>query len=68
MGSNEDIKLLAAGKGIRLWQVAEHLGITEFTLSRWLRRELPSEKKDLIMVAIKTLSQERGGNCEPRAI
>ena len=31
------VKSYAHTKGVRLWEVAERMGISEFTLSRWLR-------------------------------
>lgn len=53
-------QLLAAGKGIRQWQIAEKLGIAEETLSRWMRRELSEEKKGIITAAIEELSKNGG--------
>lgn len=46
---NEDLKATAKAKGVRLWQVAERIGCTEWTLSRRLRHELtPEEKKKML--------------------
>lgn len=54
---NEDLKLLAAGKGIHQWQIADELGIAEVTLSRWLRRKLSNEKRTIFIKAIEKLQK-----------
>jgi hypothetical protein len=41
------------------WRVAEKLGIHEQTLVRWLRYELPEERKERIDAAINELKQEQ---------
>lgn len=56
--SNQDIRRTAAGAGVRLWQIAEALGIADCSLSRKLRKELPQEEKERIFSIIKELSQE----------
>lgn len=55
---NQDIKRTAAGSGVRLWQIAEALGITDSSLSRKLRKELPIEEKEKIFAIIRELAQE----------
>lgn len=55
---NREVRLTAAGTGVRLWQIAEVLGIADYTLSRRLRRELPSEEKQKILKIIEDLAQE----------
>lgn len=45
--------------GYKNYQVAEVLGITEFTLCRWLRKELPVDKKAMVLAAIEKLGIER---------
>ena len=54
---NLDIRRAAAGNGIRLWQIAEALGIADCNLSRKLRKELPDEEKKAIFAIIQDLSQ-----------
>lgn len=56
--SNQDIRRTAAGAGVKLWQIAEALGIADCSLSRKLRRELPAEEKEKIFSIIQKLSQE----------
>ena len=53
---NRDIRVALIG--YKNYQVAEALGITEFTFCRWLRNELSCDKKALIIVAIEKLSKE----------
>ena len=60
MKMNEAIKLKARGAGVPLWKIAEALSISEPTLTRWLRHELPEEKKQKILEAIKEIENERG--------
>ncbi len=57
---NQDIRRAAAGAGVKLWQIAEALGIADCSFSRKLRRELPQEEKDRIISIIRELSQEAG--------
>ena len=45
---NKDIRRMAAGSGVRLWQVAAEIGMNDSAFSRKLRRELkPAEKDDV---------------------
>lgn len=55
---NQDIRRMAAGNGVRLWQIAEVLGIADCSLSRKMRRELPRSEKERIIRIIRELSQE----------
>lgn len=56
--TNQDIRRTAAGAGVKLWQIAEALGIADCSLSRKLRKELPAEEKEKIFGIIRELSQE----------
>ena len=56
--ANQDIKRAAAGSGVRLWQVAESLGIADCSLSRKLRHELPADEKERIFCIIRELARE----------
>jgi len=55
---NDDIRFMAAGAGVKLWQVAEVLGIPDSSLSRRLRRELPEAEKLKIREIIDELAGE----------
>lgn len=56
--TNQDIRRTAAGARVRLWQIAEKLGIADCNFSRKLRKELPEEEKARIFTIIEQLSQE----------
>ena len=46
---NEMIRKALKDSGMKQWELAEMLGISEFTLSRKLRNELPQEEKERIL-------------------
>ena len=55
---NERIKLRARGAGVPLWKIARELGISEPTITRWLRVPLSAEREAKIRSAIEKLSKE----------
>lgn len=55
--ANSDVKLIAAGKGVKLWQVADKLGIADGSLSRKLRKELSQEEKEHLLQIITQISE-----------
>lgn len=55
---NVDVRRTAAGNGVRLWQIADALGISDCSLSRKLRKELSAEEKAAVFAIIQNLSQE----------
>ncbi len=57
---NQDIRRTAAGAGVKLWQIADALGIADCSLSRKLRKELPLDEKEKIFSIIQRLSREAG--------
>ena len=56
--SNEALRRFSARIGVKLWQVAEALGIADTSLSRKMRKELPPDEKERIVRIIRELSQE----------
>ena len=58
MGVNAEIKTLMREKGVRQWQVAEALGMSEATITRTLRRDLSPEMKDRMIQAINKIVSE----------
>lgn len=56
--TNQDIRRTAAGAGVKLWQIADALGIADCNFSRKLRKELPQKEKDKILAIIERLSRE----------
>lgn len=56
--NNQDIRRAAAGAGVKLWQVADALGMADCSFSRKLRKELPQDEKEKIFSIIQQLSEE----------
>lgn len=54
---NNEVRNAAGGCGIRLWQVAEAIGMNESAFSRKLRKELPQEEKDRLIAVIEKLAR-----------
>lgn len=57
--ANTDIRLAAGAKGLKLWQIADALGITDSYFSRKLRKELPPEEKEKIFTLIAQLEEAK---------
>lgn len=56
---NVEIRSAYMLAGIKQWQLAEAMGISETHLSRKLRKELPQEEKRNILEIIDRLSKEK---------
>ena len=41
---NTDIRKAAKDSGVFLWEIADKLGVSEPTLNRWLRKEMPDSQ------------------------
>ncbi len=59
--ANNDIRLEILGAGLKYWQVAHELGISNSTFSVRLRRELSDKEKATIRTIIQRLKE--GENC-----
>ena len=57
--NNLDIRSRARETGVKLWEIAAYIGINPTTMTVWLRRELPEEKKQAMMKAIDAIAAER---------
>ena len=55
---NQDIRCAASGARVKLWQIADALGIADCNFSRKLRKELPQDEKEKIFSIIQQLSEE----------
>ena len=58
---NLKIRDAARQSGVKLWQIAEKLGITDGNLSRRLRRELPDAEQERLVCIIAELAAEQKG-------
>lgn len=56
--ANERIRRMAKGSGVALWMIADYLGVSEPTITRWLRVPLPADKEARIRAAIKEIAGE----------
>lgn len=61
MKANTDIRDYAKIKGVFLWEIAEKVGISEPTITRRLRRELPITEKKRFFETIDEIAAEKGG-------
>ena len=60
--ANEIIKTAAKSAGVKLWEIADYVGVVDSTFSRQLRREFPEDKKQRVMEAIRTIADQKRGN------
>ena len=56
--NNKEIRNAAGGHGLKLWEVAEAIGMNESAFSRKLRKELPAEETARILTIIDALAKE----------
>lgn len=56
---NDWLRELAKNHNIKLWQIAERIGISDTTFSKMLRKELSNDKKNLIMNTINEIITDR---------
>lgn len=52
---NQEIRAKAKAAGVKLWQIADKLQISEPTMTRRMRRELPESEKKQIFAIIEEL-------------
>jgi hypothetical protein len=57
---NQDLRQHAKAKKVRLWEVADKLGISEPTMTRKLRHELYADEKILILSIIDQIALAKG--------
>ena len=57
--NNIEIRTAAKKHGIHLWQIANMLKISEPTMTRKLRLELPQEEKEKILSVIEELAKAK---------
>ena len=56
--SNNEIRTKAKEKSVKLWQIADALKISEPTITRKLRHELPEEEKNKILALIDEIAEK----------
>lgn len=56
--NNQDIRHTATEAGVKLWQIADALGMADCSFSRKLRKDLPQDEKAKIFAIIQRLAKE----------
>lgn len=59
MKANNDVREAAKKAGVKHWEIAARLGVSEQTFVRWMRSPLVSEKEDAILNAVNELAKEK---------
>lgn len=59
MKANQEIRDRILMNRLRHWEVAEQVGITDATISRWLRTPLREDRQKRVELAIDELLLER---------
>lgn len=57
--NNTEIRNLIKKYRLYFYEVAEKVGITEYTLSRWMRKELSETQKQRVLTAVSELTGEQ---------
>lgn len=57
--SNGKIKETLQKNRVFYWEIADKLGVSEVTLCRWLRHDLPEDKQRKILKAITEIVTDR---------
>ena len=57
--ANQEIRQELRKANVRQWEVADSLGISEFTFTRWLRKELPTDRKNAVLSSIHHLATQK---------
>lgn len=58
MQKNIEVRSAAASAGVKLWQIADALGVNDGNFSRKLRKEFTPEEKERILEIIDRISKE----------
>ena len=56
MLANTDVRETAKKRGVRLWEIAEFLNVSDPTMTRKLRRELPADERQKILSIIDEIA------------
>lgn len=58
--SNKELRLYAASRGIRLWQIAEKFGISDVAFSKKLRKEFSEEDAERFRNYVDEIASVKG--------
>lgn len=59
IAANVEVRETAKRNGVKLWQVAEEIGMSDAAFSRKLRHELPDADRERVLNAINRLAAGR---------
>lgn len=59
METNAEIRNAAKEKGVRLWEIANRVGVNDGNFSRKLRQELPQAEKEKILSIVDDIAASR---------
>lgn len=59
MRTNDDIRETAKERGIRLYEIADSLGISEATFNRWMRKPLRDDIRTRVLAIIEEISNNK---------
>lgn len=62
--ANQDLRNAAKSAGVPLWKIADALRVSEPTMTRKLRRELPEKEKQQMLRIIEHLAVGESDNAE----
>lgn len=57
--SNLQIREAAMRSGVKMWEIADAIGITDCHFSRKLRKELPAQEQENLIKVINTIATNR---------
>ena len=60
--NNLELRTKARRNGVRLWEIAEYLNVSDPTMTRKLRRELPATEKQRILAIIDEIATAKKMN------
>ena len=64
--SNTDVRQYAKKNGVFFWQCAQAMGVSESTMTRRLRTELPEQDKQTLFQIIDNLAKQSDPNPTPQ--
>ena len=59
MRTNKEIREALKQSGIKQYELADMIGVNETVFSRWMRKEMTEERKNLCLEAIKKAVEYR---------
>ena len=57
--ANEDLRIAARKAGVPFWKIAEMMNVSEPTMTRKLRREMPDAEKAKILDIIEQIREQK---------